>query len=183
MRTHLQKPFDRCYWVVPNKFLAGEYPGSKDSREALEKVSRLVNCGIRRIINLMEEDERNYGNERFVPYENILRDFSKSLGLTVNVTRHPIRDLQVPSQKEMVQILDSIDRSLAEGLPVYVHCWGGVGRTGTVVGCYLIRHDMVTQRDVLDRIAYLRREELTAYRQSPETSEQRRMVQNWTAGQ
>ncbi|MGO9116154.1 MAG: hypothetical protein ACLQPD_00935, partial [Desulfomonilaceae bacterium] len=51
MKSHLQKPFDRCYWVVPNKFLAGEYPGSKDSREALEKVSGLVNCGIRRIFD------------------------------------------------------------------------------------------------------------------------------------
>ena len=26
-----------------------------------------------------------------------------------------------------------------DGRKVYVHCWGGVGRTGTVVGCYLVR--------------------------------------------
>jgi protein-tyrosine phosphatase len=183
MKTHLQKPFDRCYWVVPNKFLAGEYPGSKDSREALGKVSGLVNCGIRRIINLMEENETNFANERFVSYEEVLHAVSDNFGMNVKVTRHPIKDLHVPSVREIIQILDSIDQSIDEGLPVYVHCWGGVGRTGTVVGCYLIRHDMVTQRDVLDRIAFLRREELTSYRQSPETAVQRRMVQNWKAGQ
>ena len=83
----------------------------------------------------------------------------------------------------MIQILDSTDQSLAEGLPVYVHRWGGVGRTGTVVGCYLIRHGIATQIEVLDRIAALRRKEFTAYRQSPETLEQRRMVQNWRVGQ
>src|SRR3712207_6971239 len=32
-------------------------------------------------------------------------------------------------------------RSAEGGLP-YVHCWGGIGRTGTVVGCYLVEHGM-----------------------------------------
>jgi len=182
MKTHFQKPFDRSYWVVPNKFLAGAYPGSKDRQEAQEKVSGLVNCGIRRIINLMEEHETNFANERFVSYEEVLRAVSDGFGVTVKGTRHPIKDLHVPSAREMIQILDSIDQSLAEGLPVYVHCWGGVGRTGTVVGCYLIRHGMAFQTDVLDYIAFLRREELTAHRQSPETVEQRRMVQSWILG-
>jgi protein tyrosine phosphatase len=182
MNSGRQKPFDRSYWVVPDKFLAGAYPGSKDSQEAREKVSGLINCGIRRIINLMEEHETNYASERFVSYEGVLRAVSDGFGVTVKVTRHPIKDLHVPSAREMIQILDSIDQSLAEGLPVYVHCWGGVGRTGTVVGCYLIRHGMAAQTDVLDRIAALRRED-TAYPQSPETLEQRRMVQNWRVGQ
>ena len=182
MKTHFQKPFDRSYWVVPNKFLAGAYPGSKDRQEAQEKISGLVNCGIRRIINLMEEHETNYASERFVLYEEVLRAVSDGFGVTVKATRHPIKDLHVPSAREMIQILDSIDQSIDEGLPVYVHCWGGVGRTGTVVGCYLIRHGMATQTAVLDHIAALRREEFTAYRQSPETLEQRRMVQSWILG-
>lgn len=183
MKTNFQKPFDRSYWVVLDNFLAGAYPGSKDSQEAQEKVSGLVNCGIRRIINLMEEHETNYGNERFVSYEEVLRAVSNPLGVNVKMSRHPIPDLHVPSARKMIEILDSIDQSLAEDLPVYVHCWGGVGRTGTVVGCYLIRHGIASQTDVLDRISFLRREEFTAYRQSPETSEQRRMVQNWRVGQ
>ena len=40
----------------------------------------------------------------------------------------------------MASILDAIDAALDGGKTVYVHCWGGVGRTGTVVGCWLVRH-------------------------------------------
>ncbi|MFZ5949388.1 MAG: fused DSP-PTPase phosphatase/NAD kinase-like protein [Candidatus Rifleibacteriota bacterium] len=29
---------------------------------------------------------------------------------------------------------------MAAGKPVYVHCWGGLGRTGVVVGCWSRRH-------------------------------------------
>jgi protein-tyrosine phosphatase len=35
----------------------------------------------------------------------------------------------------MTTILDAIDESMTAGKPVYVHCWGGMGRTGTVIGC------------------------------------------------
>ncbi|MBA3406233.1 MAG: dual specificity protein phosphatase family protein [Gemmatimonadaceae bacterium] len=31
-------------------------------------------------------------------------------------------------------------RGDGSGHSIYVHCWGGVGRTGTVVGCYIVRH-------------------------------------------
>jgi protein tyrosine phosphatase len=182
MKTLARKPFGRSYWVVPNKFLAGAYPGSKDLLEAEEKISGLVTCGIRHVINLMEEEETKYGNERFVPYEEVLGTVSAQSGVTVGVTRYPIRDLNVPSEKEMIQILDTIDESIAEALPVYVHCWGGVGGTGTVVGCYLIRHGLATREDVLDRISVLRRDEVTAYRPSPEILEQRKMVQFWRLG-
>ncbi|WP_374108489.1 hypothetical protein [Nostoc sp. XA010] len=34
--------------------------------------------------------------------------------------------------------LPPIDRALNGQEKVYVHCWGGIGRTGIVVGCYLV---------------------------------------------
>jgi hypothetical protein len=56
MIPHARTPFGRSYWVVPDKFLAGAYPGSKDHDEALPKITALVECGIRFVVNLMEED-------------------------------------------------------------------------------------------------------------------------------
>jgi protein-tyrosine phosphatase len=78
----------------------------------------------------------------------------------------------------MKQILDEIDAQLAAGRPVYVHCWGGKGRTGTVIGCYLIRHHLATRDTVFDRIAWLRRD-IRPYQISPETEEQYEFVRSW----
>ena len=64
-----------------------------------------------------------------------------------------------------------------EGNVVYVHCWAGVGRTGTVVACHLIRHGMQGD-EALARIAKLR-EAIGRYDASPEMPEQRDLVGRW----
>ena len=63
--------------------------------------------------------------------------------------------------------------------PVYVQGWGGKGKTGTVVGCYLARHGMVAGNDVIKRIRELRKETVDCSDHSPETREQINMVINW----
>src|SRR5690606_30189798 len=52
---------------------------------------------------------------------------------------HPITDISIPRDRnEKTAIPDVFDEGLAQGENAYVHCWGGIGRTGTVVGCYLV---------------------------------------------
>ena len=82
----------------------------------------------------------------------------------------------------MHTILDTIDQSLEDGSPVYVHCWGGVGRTGTVVGCWLLRHELAEPTNVLDTIMGLRKQDRErGQRMSPETAGQQRFVKQWPA--
>ena len=52
----------------------------------------------------------------------------------------------------LVAILDEIDAELEAGGVVYVHCWAGCGRTGVVVGSWLVRHG-ADPGDALQRIA------------------------------
>ena len=83
----------------------------------------------------------------------------------------------------MRAILDEIDRSIQKNHPVYVHCWGGRGRTGTVIGCYLARHGMAVGQEALARINFLRSALPDSTARSPETSEQCEMVILWAAGE
>jgi len=90
----------------------------------------------------------------------------------------PIRNFDIPTPAHMLNILDAIDRALLKQRMVYVHCLGGLGRTGTVVGCYLVRHGMDGDA-ALRHIRTLRKVTPFPKSLSPETDAQRRMVQMW----
>jgi hypothetical protein len=171
-------PFPQAYWVVPGKLLAGYYPGDLDTLKMEGKLKRLLGARIRYIINLTEENERKQGDP-FPSIENAIMRYAQRVGANVTCVRRPIKDLTAPSPDYMRNILDEIDDAISQGKGVYVHCWGGKGRTGTVVGCYLARHGYAQGQDVLKLIEKLRRKDPEFHRPSPETPDQREMVATW----
>ena len=172
----MQPPAERCYWVVPAQLLAGAYPGSADAGEHEQRITALYAAGMRTFVSLMEPDERDGHRRAFVPYADRLERFSTA----VSCVRFPIRDLSVPTVAEMRSILDAIDASLAALRPVYLHCFGGIGRTGTVVGCWLIRHQLAAPENVLEVLCELRRaDRARSDRRAPELDAQVRFVRAW----
>lgn len=126
------RPWANTYWVHEHALLAGEYPGDLDPQEAARRLDLLLEHGVRTLIDLTRADDA------LLPYAHLLRDIAAPRGVAVAHHPMPIEDMGIPTADEMRAILDRIDASLADGA-VYVHCWGGVGRTGTVVGCWLVR--------------------------------------------
>ena len=121
--------------------------------------------------------ERLYGGcypRRFPPGVDFVVDLTEEGELPayardgVAHRRMAIRDFGVPTQDEMTRILDTIDDALADGHTVFVHCRGGIGRTGTVVGCWLRRHGSSAD------------EVLAALGGRPETEEQHAMIRGWS---
>jgi hypothetical protein len=172
-------PFPHSYWVIPGKLLAGYYPGAKNSKEASTKLTALINAGIRHVITLMEPDERDFTGHRFIPYDDLMGSIAARMKVSVTFDQLPIKDLSVPTERHMTRILNQIDLCIKHGKSVYVHCQGGIGRTGTVVGCYLARHGLTTGKNLLDMIRYLRKDTGDSDRMSPETRGQREMLVGW----
>ena len=84
------------------------------------------------------------------------------------------------SANAMAVILDRMDTLLEDGEVVYVHCWGWIGRTGTVIGCYMVQDMGMTGPEALVSIEELRNGIYDrSSRRSPETQEQRDMVMKW----
>jgi hypothetical protein len=136
----------------------------------------LVDAGVRVFISLMEPDETNHAGDPFVPYVDLVQ----SLQPEATCARFPIKDLSVPDVDQMKAILDTIDGQLSANQTVYIHCWGGVGRTGTVVACWLLRHGLASPDNVLSKLAHLRQQDKErGYRTSPETSAQQDFVLSW----
>ena len=176
-------PFDRSYWVVPAMFLAGPYPGAKRPDEARTRLIALLDAGIRYVINLITEYEMNFYAETSEGYEENLRLLAGEKGLPVECPRVPIPDTGIPTVTKMKMILDEVDGAMDQGKPVYVHCLAGRGRTGTVVGCWLMRHGKATATGVIAMIHELRKNDPNSYQPSPENDRQRLMVTSWEPGQ
>ena len=149
----LVPPTASSYWVTP-QLIGGCFPGPTD-------IQLLLTAGIRHFINLVETREA-----AVVPYEKELAGDAKYLNV-------PIGDLGVPSIETMSSILNTIDQAHKDGKVVYVHCLAGVGRTGVVVCCYLLRHKLATHRTVFHELQRMRlQDRKNGFRYSPQSSEQ-----------
>lgn len=171
-------------WWIHARFLGGAYPGSFDLREETSKLIDLHDAGIRVIVDLTEEFEIG----RHGPLIHFDRAWV-GLGGTRDphhYHRFPIRDMGVPTRKQLLQILNYIDRHMEKNLPVMVHCRGGLGRTGVVAGTWLIRHGLETPKNVFRRMRLRAHRHLSHYHESvahiPQTEEQVKMVQSWRKG-
>ena len=121
------KPIRNSYKVMEGVY-AGEYPREFNEKKSIEKIKQLERFGITHFIDLTEEGE--------------LRPYAQMLGSRMKHIRFPIPDVSAPASIESVKKLtERIENILNEDNrnKVYIHCWGGVGRTGTIVGCLLAK--------------------------------------------
>ena len=155
-----------AYWVEPGALMAGEYPGARSQPEARLRIEALLTDGIRSFVDLTEAHELE-------PYHALARE------LELAWRRFPIVDVSIPTRPQMTDILAYLDAEIGAGRPVYVHCWGGVGRTGTVVGCLLVERG-ADAAQALVHLRELRRHTQKADRVSPEPEEQWKFVTAWS---
>jgi ADP-ribosyl-[dinitrogen reductase] hydrolase len=163
----LPKPLAESYWVIPERLLAGRYPGGKTPKETERRVAGMLEAGFDAFIDLTEAGE-------LPPYDIYLPG-------RVLYIRKPIPDHSVPRAREhMAEVLAAIDSALSSGRRIYVHCRAGIGRTGTAIACHLIEQGL-TPDAALIRLNELWRdnERSHTWPDVPETDEQRDYILGW----
>lgn len=166
----INRPLHQSYEVncYGGAVFAGEYPGDKNEEVAKHKIEQMYHFGIRHFIDLTEEGELH-------PYHHLLPS-------DTTYTRFPIADCGAPKSIESVRrlLLRIGELKKMEGY-VYIHCWGGVGRTGTIVACYLSQN--LEEPDLNHTLEVLRRNfsemPKSAYRETPETKEQTDFIEQF----
>ena len=83
----LEVPFNRSYWVIPGKLLAGCYPGSEDPVEEKRNLKALIQAGIRHVISLMEPKEYNRPDDPFPPYVDHMESIAEKMAINVTFDR------------------------------------------------------------------------------------------------
>lgn len=158
------RPHRNCYVVSP-ALIAGEHP-FRSHLCLPETLVRYRQLGIDTFIDLTTDGE--------------LPGYAAAAGDGAICLRFPITDYRTPPHQLMVAILDAIDAAAHRSGRVYLHCHAGIGRTGTVVGCWLVRHG-ADGHAALERVSQLFHTTLQAQpgQHSPETAAQRTFVMQW----
>jgi len=172
---HLPRPHGNCYWLIPGRLIAGEYPRTADEAASRIKLAAILATGVRQFIDLTE------ATEPLENYATLLQSVAADSGCEVRHDRFPIEDLSIPQPEDMRAILRMIGDAHCADRPVYLHCWGGIGRTGTVVGCLLVECGF-TPEEAIALIArkWMSMDKRNRRPQSPETKDQFAYIHDWS---
>ena len=106
-------------WIIPGKVAGSSMPKREEQIRGFEEF------GIKTVINMMDENE-------------VKLSIYKNSPIIHHIFGIPNRT--APSIQMMDTIMSIMEDTVALGGSVLVHCGGGVGRAGTVLACYILKH-------------------------------------------
>jgi protein-tyrosine phosphatase len=150
-------PTPESNWVLPGVFLVGAYPASQDDAETFDLLTSILKNGITKFVCLQQEYRAHGVTEAMWRnglalrpyYEDVVKlvnnksklDALKGFNIVdpdkLSFVHFPIRDCDITDDDRVLEVAKSLVKAIGEGEKLYLHCWGGHGRTGTLVSIML----------------------------------------------
>ena len=132
---------DKFSWLIENKLAGSGIPTS------IDEVQWVIKQGVKSIVTIREESL----DESWIKDVNYLHVLSN--------------DMSVPEFDDLVHAVDFIHSRITNNEPVLVHCLAGMGRTGVILACYLVKHQKMSASEATEKVREERPGSIQSYPQ------------------
>ena len=132
---------DKFSWLIENKLAGSGIPTS------IDEVQWVIKQGVKSIVTIREESL----DESWIKDVNYLHVLSN--------------DMSVPEFDDLVHAVDFIHSRITNNEPVLVHCLAGMGRTGVILGCYLVKYQKMSASEATEKVREERPGSIQSYPQ------------------